>query len=192
MAEQEQEFELDETLHEPVYKGFWIYGDQISGSSNADIPPEQWAIGFQLVAVPERWEEALCYWDAATQEVKLKGDRPSPAHYWDGERNEWVLPELPPIPAIPRWDWLTDSVRGSALFQRSYLASEQSTAVNAAFTLLMASLTTTRNLNDLRFAFARLRVGLQALEIDFSVEELEWLGGKLLECNFDPAEFDLG
>lgn len=176
------------------FAGFWVYGNQISGSSSTWISPEQWAIGFRLVPAPSGLEIEDCYWDSIAEEIKVKPDRPSPQHYWDTQSNQWTLPPTPPAaPITPDWKRLENELRGSILFQKGYGAAERTLKANAAFTLLTNALTTTHNLNDLKFAFSRLREALSGISAigDFTSEELETIASKLMLCNFDPSEFDL-
>lgn len=99
-----------------------------------------------------------------------------------------------PLPVGEDWQGLTDRLRGSALWQRAFMAAMQSIAANAAMTLMLASLTSTHSLQDLRFAFLTLRQVMQLTPAlgDFSLQELDYLKTAMKECGFEPAIVDLG
>jgi hypothetical protein len=92
----------------------------------------------------------------------------------------------------PDWDKLLSSLRGSALFSRAYAGGDESLAVQNAFTLIQVSLSSSRNLDDLTFAFNRLRDALKNTSVgDFTTEELQAIASLLTESNFSLQGFNL-
>jgi hypothetical protein len=92
----------------------------------------------------------------------------------------------------PDWDKLLSSLRGSTLFSRAYAGGDESLAVQNAFTLIQVSLSSSRNLDDLTFAFNRLRDALKNTGVgDFTTEELQAIASLLTDSNFSLQGFNL-
>lgn len=106
-----------------------------------------------------------------------------------------ILPPPPQPPEQPEENWagLESELRNSPVWARAFDAASRSVRANAAFTLVLTTLTTTHSLTDLRFGWEQLRACMreQASLSDFGVEELEFVRQALERCNFNPAEFDL-
>lgn len=117
------------------------------------------------------------------------GDRPSSQHIWIGD--QWQLQ------LRPDWAGLMDSLRGSAVYTKIWIAAREAEAgtvaalkktvkANTALTLLQDSFKT-ENLQDLEFSIATLREDLSAIGSvgDFNSEEMDWING-LLETHQFP------
>ncbi len=120
-------------------------------------------------------------------------DHPSPQHVWNG--SEWI------VKLTPDWTGLTNSLAGSAVFAKIWVAAEGADAttiaalkkamnVGKAFSLIQASLQNQR-IEDLWFAIASLRENLSTIPVvgDFSAEELGWLNS-LLETHQFPFRLE--
>jgi len=105
-------------------------------------------------------------------------------------QNDLIEPARP----LQREDWnrLTELLRGSALWNKAFTASMQSVAANAAFTLLLTTLTSTHAIVDFSFAVRTLRQILQSDPglTDFSDNDLDSFKNMLSECGFNPAIAD--
>jgi len=170
----------------------WIYDGQVAGECAENVALESYPSGFTLVEAPDGMDAILTdlYWDGTN--VIEKPSQPSPEHYWNAQSNEWELPIIPTQLAIANWQGLTSQLRGSAAWGHAYLSSEKTLKANSAFTLLLATLTSTHAIEDLVWALARLREAMQAIATgDFTTEELESIG-QILDANgFDPEDFQL-
>lgn len=116
-------------------------------------------------------------------------DRPSPQHVWIG--SDWQLQ------LKPDWAGLMNSLRGSAVYIKIWIAAREAEATtiaalkktvktNTSLTLLQDSFKT-ESLDDLQFAIATLREDLSAIASigDFNAEELDWINS-LLETHQFP------
>lgn len=88
----------------------------------------------------------------------------------------------------PDFNKLTLSLRGSEFWMKMLTAADNSLRASNAFTLAMSSLTSTHNLGDLRFAFARLQ---EEAGSAITANDRRWLRDRLREANFEPGEFGL-
>lgn len=95
---------------------------------------------------------------------------------WDGDKwvgGEWVEGQTNPPEEnkTPDWVGLLEYVRATPVFAKVYAASKDSLPVNVAYTLLLATLTSTSpHINDLAFALHDLKanmVGLDTGDIEF-------------------------
>jgi hypothetical protein len=83
---------------------------------------------------------------------------------------------------LPDWNKLTDNLRGSALFGKTYGMASQDTRVNAAFTVLLTCVNSVNpNLQDLQFALTQL---VALLPNVLTVEDISSLNELLIETNF--------
>ena len=106
-----------------------------------------------------------------------------------------TIPLFQPVPQVPtpNWTGLESALRNSSAWAHAYSQSEETVKANAAFTLLLTSLTATHNEDDLRFAWLRLRelMGTQSSLTDFSDEQLAFVAEALSDNGFDPEDFGL-
>lgn len=77
---------------------------------------------------------------------------------------------------FPDWEGLYSRLRSSTVFQKSF-----STSSANGWALLLTTLGTTHNEQDLRFALSQVRAGLT---VDFTAEDLSWINQKLEEHHF--------
>lgn len=105
---------------------------------------------------------------------------------------EWVnggnVAEDPdPLPSIPNWKQLENSLRNTPLWAKVFQASTLSLKAQSAYNLLYGSLTTTHNLDDFRFSITFLRASMsEIVEIgDFTTEEISTINALLFNSNFD-------
>lgn len=119
-------------------------------------------------------------------------------------RIDWVEPATPEqqnaaLSAIAQWtatasqNWkgLLNDLQGSALFARAYAAANESLPALNAFNLINLALTATNRTDNLVFGFAQLRSAMPSTTAgDFTENELEWLGDRLVANGFDIALLD--
>ncbi len=104
---------------------------------------------------------------------------------------------IAPAPATtpefePDWINLESRVRGSAFFNRAYSAGDESLPAQNAFTLLLATISKTHEIQDLVFGFNRLRQVLpETTTGDYTSEELEAIVQLLTDCHFPLDHFNL-
>jgi hypothetical protein len=167
----------------------WLVDDlgQVLGVASGGIPSN-------LVAVAgvEASDRDLVYFDGT--EVVLRPSKPDGA-VWAIATNEWIIPmpfAVAPAPSL-NWVGLEAAMRGSDIFATAWNAANQTVRANAAFTLLMAELGSTRNLEGFVFAFSQSRAAMreQNSVTDFSTDQLESIGEALSENGFNPEIFDL-
>jgi hypothetical protein len=168
---------------------YWITGDQLAGSSETAIPEANWPQGETLVEGPDHDYSEL-YWTGDT--VAIRPQRPDGNYVWN--LTEWVEVIIPAPEPTPNWIGLESALRNSAAWAHAYDQAEETVKANAAFTLLLTSLTSTHNENDLRFAWLRLRELMQTQQTltDFSAEQLLFVTEALSDNGFDPEDFGLG
>lgn len=146
-----------------------IFDSKICGrSDSADNLPEGWAaIEYDGTLPPESLELV------------------------DGEIREKQPPE--PVPFAmpdsigPNWDALLSGLEETPMWARVFGAAERTIKANAAFTLLLNTLTITRKAPTLAFAIAKMREALQGIEKigDFDETEIASLNELLETTGFD-------
>jgi GGDEF domain-containing protein len=104
-------------------------------------------------------------------------DRPT-----DDQINEWLQENL-----FLDWDKLTRLLTNSQYFEKAYQASKKTLNANSAFTLLMATITNTKNVNTLRFSFNELLTAMKASTqiVSYTTKELQEIKTLLNDCGFD-------
>jgi GGDEF domain-containing protein len=104
-------------------------------------------------------------------------DRPT-----DEQINEWLQENL-----FLDWDKLTRLLTNSQYFEKAYQASKKTLNANSAFTLLMATITNTKNVNTLRFSFNELLTAMKASTqiLSYTAKELQEIKTLLNNCGFD-------
>lgn len=91
---------------------------------------------------------------------------------WDGEKwinGEWIEGETNPQEEdkTPDWVGLLEEVRATPVFAKVYAVSKDSLPVNVAYTLLLATLTSSSpHINDLAFALQDLKANMSQLDGD--------------------------
>jgi hypothetical protein len=107
-------------------------------------------------------------------------DRPS-----DEEILSWVEDDI-----FLDWDKLTQEITNSVYFYKAYQASKKTLTANTAMTLLMATLTVTRNVNTLKFAVQDLLSAMSnSTQITaYTANELLSLTNVLNDCGFNGGE----
>jgi hypothetical protein len=168
---------------------YWITNNQLAGRSGANVPESQWPANYQLAEGPDHPYEEL-YWTG--EAVAIRPPKPDGNYVWS--LTEWVEVIIPTPEPTPNWLGLESALRNSAAWAHAYDQAEETVKANAAFTLLLNSLTSTHNEDDLRFAWLRLRelMQTQASLTDFSAEQLEFVTEALSDNGFDPEDFGLG
>jgi hypothetical protein len=95
-------------------------------------------------------------------------------------------------PSPPDFAGLLNAMRGTAEFSHAYTAADESIAALNALTLLLSSLSSTHNLDDLRFSFNRLRAVMPSTAVgDYSEAELEAIAQRLQDNGFPLTGFNL-
>lgn len=173
---------------------FLVQDGAIAGDAIAEIEIP----GFDCIEVESGWSKEDCYVDEG--EIKRKPERPSPEHFW--KDNGWNLPEKVEVPVLPdapiteSWGGLESALRGSTIYAKIYFAISEPEAAtvagltkmmkaNAAYTLLLNTITTTHAQPDFEFAIAQLREAMKTMKMgDFAAEEIEWLNSTLKANNF--------
>ena len=123
-------------------------------------------------------------------EVKLKPPAP-PEGWWDSEAKEWRTPTpLPEIPAAPDWTGFAEALRGGPIWAKFYTAGTKDLRANLAGTLLLTTLTGTRNLADLEFAIAELLEAMDAAAgvTTLTANQKSTLNGLLVEYRLKAAD----
>lgn len=100
------------------------------------------------------------------------------------------MPTPEPVTA-ENWAGLESALRGSTAWSRAWDASTRSVRAQAAFTMLLVTLTTTHVKADLSFAWTELRRALQEQNslTDFDEAELAEIEEALRLNHFNPTEF---
>lgn len=107
-------------------------------------------------------------WVQYQQWLEIEGNTPDPS-------------DVPLQPA--NWQGLENMLRASAIWQKAFEVSMLSLPAQSATTLLLSTITSTRNLQDLEFAIGFLRQQMQALPVgDFTTQEIT-LMNQALEAN---------
>ena len=148
---------------------------------------------------PDAPPDAL-YFDG--EKVAFKPDRPGENCFWSVPDRAWVCPEPPAEIVVTDWDGLVNSLRGTAVFAKIYVAATQpetntiaaltkTLKANTGYTLLMDTLTKTHNLQDLQFALGQLRAALGSISTvgDFTADEIAWINERLVAHHF-PIQLD--
>jgi hypothetical protein len=123
-------------------------------------------------------------------EVKLKPPAP-PEGWWDPEAKEWRTPApLPELPAGPDWEGFANALRGGPIWAKFYNAGTKDLRCNLAGTLLLNTLTGTRNLADLEFAIAELLAAMDeaAGVTPLTANQKATLDGLLVEHRLKAAD----
>lgn len=111
--------------------------------------------------------------------IQPKPDRPSPYHVWI--EGGWTLPEVGDLSAIVNpWDSLVNRVRGSEVWDAAFTASFKSLRAQSAWSVLLSSLTSTHNIDDLAFGLNAL---IEAAPTLFSDEVKSQFKTMLVETN---------
>ena len=115
------------------------------------------------------------------------GRSPESLELVDGEIREKQPPEIVPfvVPETigPNWDALYAGLEGTPMWARVFSAAGRTLRANAAFTLLLNTITTARRIATLEFAIAEMRdalLGIAAIG-DFDATEIASLN-ELLEA----------
>lgn len=110
----------------------------------------------------------------------------------DGEIREKQPPEptpfvLPEMPIGPNWQALHDALENTPMWARVFGAAGRTIKANAAFTLLLNTITVTRKLPTLEYAIAEMRDALRGIEKigDFDEAEIASLNELLETTGFD-------
>ena len=165
----------------------WLISEnQIVGIPDPNIT---YPSGFEVVEGVEAIDRSLVYFNGTA--VVFKPEKPSPGAVWNPVDNEWIEPESPPV--LPNWAGLENELRGSDVWLKAFTAADETVKAQNRFTLLMSTIATTHNLNDLKFAFNGLRQAMAEIPSvgDFTESELNWIGEILLDNDFDPDDFNL-
>ena len=93
--------------------------------------------------------------------VKVRPEKPSPAAWWDKGEKAWKEPIPLPEIATPDWQGLAAALPGGPIWAKFYAAGTKDLRANLAGTLLLTTITSSHNLDDLTFAIAEL---LDAME----------------------------
>jgi len=168
---------------------YWIADNQLAGFSEVSIPEANWPQGETLVEGPDHDYSEL-YWTGSA--VAIRPPKSDGNYVWN--LTEWEEVVIPTPEPAPNWTGLESTLRNSSVWAHAYDQAEETVKANAAFTLLLTSLTSTRNEDDLRFAWLRLRelMQTQSTLTDFSAEQLLFVTEALSDNGFDPASFGLG
>lgn len=106
------------------------------------------------------------------------------------EEIEELIEELinEPKPLLPDWGKLLTSLTGSPYFLKGYQASKKTLAANTAFTLLMTTITSTKNLETFAFSFQDLMSAMKSSSQieEYTTEDLQEIAVILTDCNFNP------
>jgi hypothetical protein len=167
---------------------FWIKENQLAGTSESAIPEENWPLNETLVEGPDG-DYSEFYWTGDA--VAVRPPKPEGNYVWD--LTEWVEVVTPTPEPVANWVGLAATLRNSPAWAHAYSQAEETVKANAAFTLLLTSLTSTYSEDDLRFAWLRLRQLMQTQSSlsDFSAEQLEFVANALTDNGFDAADFGL-
>lgn len=95
-------------------------------------------------------------------EVLLKPARPSAEAWWDKDTNAWKEPAALPTVDAPDWDGFAAELRGGAIWAKFWAAGKANLECNLAATLLLGTITGTRNIADLNFALSELIAAMDA------------------------------
>lgn len=105
---------------------------------------------------------------------------------WDGDKwvgGEWVEGQTNPQEEdkTPDWVGLLEYVRATPVFAKVYAASKNSLPINVAWTLLLATLTSTNpHINDLAFALYDLKANMSELD----AKDIEFINQVLAKYHF--------
>ncbi len=173
-------------------KNYLIYDNTIAGVADQT---EELPNGFTIATGADLPIERL-YFDGET--IQEKPPQPTAQHQWDGEQRSWLAPPSsdPPVAnSSPDWDGLANWIRGSIYFERCYVAAKISPSATAAAALLLVTINTTHNLQDLAFVLGDILAEIEAIAgtgaIEaFTAEEKSTLAEKLNDLGF-PDEISL-
>lgn len=113
--------------------------------------------------------------DRINLEDQAVENRPSANHVWNGK--EWQEESL------PNWDGILDDVRGSALFNKVYAASQTNPAIQSDYMLLTATLMSrSPAVADLQFALNQIKSKLGVMLTFANIQQINDL---LKKYNFD-------
>ena len=162
---------------------YLLLDGQIIGAAAGDEP-----MGNATIVDGPHAEISQLYYEEG--EVKLKPPAP-PEGWWDSEAKEWRTPTpLPEIPAAPDWDGFAAALRGGPIWAKFYAAGTKDLRANLAGTLLLNTLTGTRNLADLEFAIAELLAAMAAASgvTELTANQKTTLDGLLVEHRLKAAD----
>lgn len=169
---------------------YLVANGQIMGDSSTQVDalPDGW----QCIEGPELADP---YFDG--EAIQPKPAQPSQQHRWNLETHQWELPAMPTPVIVEDWKGLENDLRGSDVYAKLYTAITQPETntiaaltkmmrANAAYTLLMTTITTTHALPDFYFAITELRTVLGTISTigDFSSEQIAFINQKLEDRGF--------
>ena len=163
-----------------------IFENQIAGITPDDQDALNLPGGFTIAEYDGEVAIESLYFDNG--ELKLIPEKPEGNHQWSG--SEWV--EIPPITLTfitqygPNWSGLLSDLRGSEVWEKSFIAASTSIAANAAWTLLCSTLTgTNMHLPDLMFSIGALRVAMINTEGgDFTADQVATINTIMADRGF--------
>lgn len=150
-----------------------IFDNQIAGIIPDGQDPLTLPSGFTIAEYLEDVAiESLYFVNGSLELIPIK---PEGDYQWDG--SEWV--EIPPIDLTfitqygPDWSGLLSDLRGSEVWEKSFIATSTSIAANSAWTLLYGTVTNTKHLPDLMFSIGALRNAMVNTEGgDFTADQV--------------------
>lgn len=164
-----------------------IFDNQIAGIAPDDQDALNLPSGFTIAEYDGNFPiESLYFSDGEVQVIPTSP--PDGNHQWSG--SEWV--EIPPITLTfitqygPNWSGLLSDLRGSEVWEKSFIAASTSIAANAAWTLLCSTLTgTNRHLPDLMFSIGALRAAMINSEVgDFTADQVATINTIMVDRGF--------
>lgn len=166
---------------------WWILDGQVVSAALETGKPAN----FEEVDGPTASDRDAVYFDGV--EVVLKPAPPTADAIWDNDLADWRSP-VPAMPLnLPDWEGLVGTLRGGPILGKAYSAGDRTLKAQNAFSLMMVTLTGTKNLDDFVFSLERLREAMRGIAQvgDFTVEELEAIADLLSVNGFDSALFNL-
>ena len=168
----------------------YIQGGEIcgEGSSGENLPQ-----GYLAISIPEKLLSTPLSGIYLAEDGMLEAipTQPSSDHWWDKEAKEWREPlPLPEAPLAPDWEGFAAALRGGPIWAKFYTAGTKDLRCNLAGTLLLNTLTGTRNLADLEFAIAELLAAMAAASgvTELTTNQKNTLDGLLVEHRLKAAD----
>lgn len=166
---------------------YYIFENQVVGdAADPDNVPAGWAIA--------EGEDGLspenAFFDG--EQVREKPPKPAPEAFWDLTTNQWQVLTPQILPPANDWAGLQAAFRGTHVFNKIFIAGGETLAASQGYSLLMDTIASSKNIEDLIFAISYLRQAMAGTQGgDFTADELEWIRARFEENGFDPEEFNL-
>jgi hypothetical protein len=154
-------------------------GQVVGLASNAIGLP----IGFTAFDSPLELDPQHVYWDG--KNIIEKPPTPGPEYFWGA--GEWIAPPIGALALPTGWAGLFSGLSNTPMWQRVFAAAGRTLRANAAFTLLLNTLTASHDIGTLAFAIDELREAMRGISAigDFPPEETDQINQILEKTGFD-------